>query len=143
MKYEFVLTDKMKEDRFMCGKDDNICEECSCRMGNSDCIFNHLYVTAEQEYDVEEDFDPETRTVKYTVKQKQIRSEESLDKAIKHAEEVVEEYNKCAEYIRNKMKSEIALSNATKYEACAKEHRQLAEWLKDYKRLLEESEVEE
>ena len=72
MKYEFVLTDKMKEDRFMCGKDDGICKECSCRMSEDDCVFNHLYVTAEQEYDIEEDFDSETRTVRYTVEQKQI-----------------------------------------------------------------------
>lgn len=47
MKYELVLTDKMKEDRMICGKDANVCEECSCRMGNGECIFNHLYVTAE------------------------------------------------------------------------------------------------
>ena len=62
----------------------------------------------------------------------------TLDEAIKHAEEVAEENNKCAEHIRDKMKSEIALSNATECETCADEHRQLAEWLKDYKRLLEQ-----
>lgn len=43
-KYEFILTDKMKEDRFMCGKDDGICKECSCHMGEDDCVFNHLRV---------------------------------------------------------------------------------------------------
>lgn len=67
----------------------------------------------------------------------------TLDEAIKHAEEVAEENNKCAENIRDKMKSEIALSNATECETCADEHRQLAEWLKDYKRLLEQESSEE
>lgn len=55
----------------------------------------------------------------------------TLEEAIKYAEEVVEENNKRAEHIRDKMKSEIALSNATECETCAKEHRQLSEWLKE------------
>lgn len=65
----------------------------------------------------------------------------TLDETIKHAEDVAEEKNKLAERIRNNMKSEIALNNATECEICADEHRQLAEWLKDYKRLLEQDTV--
>lgn len=42
MKYKFVLTEQMKEDRFICIKDGNICKECSCRMSEDDCVFNHL-----------------------------------------------------------------------------------------------------
>lgn len=48
MKYEFVLTEQMENDRKNCGED-ACCLECSCHMGEDDCIFNHLYVTAEQE----------------------------------------------------------------------------------------------
>lgn len=62
----------------------------------------------------------------------------TLDEAIKHAEEVAEEKSNLAKRIRNNMKSEIALSNADECESCAEEHKQLAEWLKDYKRLLDQ-----
>ena len=52
----------------------------------------------------------------------------TLDEAIKHAEEVAEQNEWFEEnYLENKGCKE-----------CAKEHRQLAEWLKDYKRLLEQ-----
>jgi len=52
----------------------------------------------------------------------------TLDEAIKHAEEVAEGYEK--------IKKIVAV---TEYECeCAEEHRQLAEWLKDYKRLKEQ-----
>ena len=51
MKYEFVLTDKMKEDRFICDKDANVCEECSCYIGNV-CIFNHLRAIEEPSGDL-------------------------------------------------------------------------------------------
>lgn len=58
----------------------------------------------------------------------------TLDEAIKHAEEVAEEQE---ENVR-----EGRLQEQDKYaddcERCAKEHRQLAEWLKDYKRLLDQ-----
>ena len=55
----------------------------------------------------------------------------TLDEAIKHAEEVAEQ-NEWFEknYLENKGCKE-----------CAEEHRQLAEWLKDYKRLLEQEPV--
>ena len=55
----------------------------------------------------------------------------TLDEAIKHAEEVAKANNKCAEHIKDKMMSEIALNNATECETCAEEHRQLAEWLRE------------
>lgn len=53
----------------------------------------------------------------------------TLDEAIKHEEETVEEIEllgKKYNYFENK-----------NYQKFAEEHRQLAEWLKDYKRLLE------
>lgn len=62
----------------------------------------------------------------------------TLDDTIKRLEETVEEKSNLAKRIRANMKSEIALSNADECETCAEEHRQLAEWLKDYKRLLEQ-----
>ena len=49
----------------------------------------------------------------------------TLDEAIKHAEEVADSYN-----------------NTVPDCDCAEEHRQLAEWLKDYKRLREQTESE-
>jgi hypothetical protein len=58
----------------------------------------------------------------------------TIDEAIRHAEEVAE---------IKKIESETAEIQgcdryALKCEECAKEHRQLAEWLKDYKRLKEQ-----
>ena len=50
----------------------------------------------------------------------------TLEEAIKHAEEVAEEHTKYNIY-----------GGFESCDECAKEHRQLAEWLKDYKRLLE------
>ena len=52
----------------------------------------------------------------------------TLDEAIKHAEEVAEEHTKYNIY-----------GGFESCDECAEEHRQLAEWLKDYKRLLEHS----
>ena len=71
----------------------------------------------------------------------------TLEQAIKHAEEVAEEqdklckqYDGASRYARSHNKDTVS-ANAKKclecFE-CAKEHRQLAEWLKDYKRLLEQ-----
>jgi hypothetical protein len=66
----------------------------------------------------------------------------TLDEAIKHAEEVAEEkqlkahnLKQCKDY--GNPKSTIT-SGVGECETCADEHRQLAEWLKDYKRLLEQ-----
>ena len=62
----------------------------------------------------------------------------TLDEAIKKEEGIAEEKFNNAVYIMDKMKSDIALENAEEYKRCAEEHRQLAEWLTDYKRLLEQ-----
>lgn len=57
----------------------------------------------------------------------------TLDEAIKHAEEVAEEQEE------NAREGRLQLSNnVLECERCAREHRQLAEWLKDYKKLLEQ-----
>ena len=58
----------------------------------------------------------------------------TLDKAIKHAEEVIVEMS-------YEFQESVALQdhkNAKLCRECAEEHRQLAEWLKDYKRLKEQ-----
>jgi len=60
----------------------------------------------------------------------------TLDEAIKHAEEVAEEKEGEAqdlEYSKLDWRHE-----ANQCSKCAEEHRQLAGWLKDYKRLLEQ-----
>ena len=59
----------------------------------------------------------------------------TLDEAIKHAEEVADTKLQDAEL------SEIqgCYNNAKKCYACAKEHRQLAEWLKELKKLREQT----
>jgi len=61
----------------------------------------------------------------------------TLEEAIKHAKEVAEE----------KKEEACNLYDDKNYEEsreciwCAEEHRQLAEWLKDYKRLLEQANI--
>lgn len=65
----------------------------------------------------------------------------TLDEAIKHAEEVAEEKESEAqdlEYSKLGWRYEV-----NKCSKCAEEHRQLAEWLKDYKRLLEQEPCED
>ena len=56
----------------------------------------------------------------------------TLEEAIKHAEEVAEEHTKYNRY-----------GGFEGCDECAEEHRQLAEWLKDYKRLLEQQPCED
>lgn len=56
----------------------------------------------------------------------------TLSEAIKHAEEVAEEN----EYDASIWKKTKQTKEVERCEKCAEEHRQLAEWLKDYKRLL-------
>lgn len=68
----------------------------------------------------------------------------TLDDAIKHAEEVAEEKQNKADNLKQckdygNPKSTIT-SGVVECETCADEHRQLAEWLKDYKRLIEQNE---
>lgn len=59
----------------------------------------------------------------------------NLNEAIKHAEEVAEEKEAKVWFDDGNEKIENSCV------ACAEEHRQLAEWLKDYKRLLEQESV--
>lgn len=67
----------------------------------------------------------------------------TIDEAIKHAEEVAEEKEKLAHTYENfkdygNPKSSIT-SGHEKCLCCAEEHRQLAEWLRGYQRLLEQT----
>lgn len=61
----------------------------------------------------------------------------TLDEAIKHAEEVAEENQAIVD------SCDYYGENMAKCEKCAEEHRQLAEWLKNYKRLLEQEPCED
>lgn len=59
----------------------------------------------------------------------------TLDEAIQHCEEVAKENEEIALYTPIEfMSSDI---NIEQCRECAKDHRQLAEWLRDYKRLKE------
>lgn len=72
----------------------------------------------------------------------------TLDEAIKHAEEAAEENQRVVDTgivfdgITIDMlfcdDTEVIEEHLANYQRCAEEHRQLAEWLKDYKRLLEQ-----
>lgn len=73
----------------------------------------------------------------------------TIDEAIKHAEEVAEEqvklckrYDDASGYSRSHNEN-IRTADAKRCDKCAEEHRQLAEWLKDYKRLLEQQSSED
>ena len=66
----------------------------------------------------------------------------TLDEAIAHAEDVAKEqdrlskrYDDASGYSRSH-NDDIRTSDAKKCERCAEDHRQLAGWLRDYKRLL-------
>ena len=59
----------------------------------------------------------------------------TLDDAIKRAEAIAEENFGNAVYIIHKIESDVGLVNALKYKRRAEEYRQLAEWLKELKRL--------
>lgn len=60
----------------------------------------------------------------------------TIDEAIKHVEEVAEEnYGRATAYFSDR---EVYKHEEKKCLKCADEHMQLAEWLKDYKRLLEQ-----
>lgn len=60
----------------------------------------------------------------------------TIDEAIKHAEEVADicEYEASKYDMSDSYESHVACQEGK----CAEEHKQLAEWLKDYKRLLEQ-----
>lgn len=69
-----------------------------------------------------------------------------LDEAIKHCEEVAEEKENSAKEWHENQVRKCELISGTKMDytheneckKCAEEHRQLAEWLRDYKKLLEQ-----
>lgn len=64
----------------------------------------------------------------------------TLDEAIKHAEEVAEKNERRAESVRNRPLSSADFYNEEVFcTECAKEHRQLAWWLKELKRLREQT----
>ena len=75
----------------------------------------------------------------------------TLDDAIKHAEEVAEEQEKAAkEWHENQVRkcelilfAEMDYTHENECKKCADEHRQLAEWLKEFKRLLEQQSSED
>lgn len=73
----------------------------------------------------------------------------TIEGAIKHCEEVAKEQDKlCKRYDDASGYSRyhdeaIRTTDAKRCEGCAEEHRQLAEWLKDYKRLLEQEPCED
>jgi hypothetical protein len=74
----------------------------------------------------------------------------TLDEAIKHSEEVAEGYEEdiskweytLSEYRKRECVEQTTIPRCEKAlnrcKQCASEHRQLAEWLRDYKRLLEQ-----
>lgn len=66
----------------------------------------------------------------------------TIDEAIKHCEEKAKELNKDADKAEGLYIKNGCVKTTKEYISecieCAKEHEQLAEWLKDYKRLLEE-----
>lgn len=64
----------------------------------------------------------------------------TIDKAIHHAEEVAEEHERHLK-IYESIDEDRPLFKEEENECkkCAEEHRQLAEWLKDYKRLKEQT----
>ena len=73
----------------------------------------------------------------------------TISEAIQHCEEVAKEQDKlCKRYDDASGYSRyhdeaIRTTDAKRCGECAKEHRQLAEWLKDYKRLLEQEPCED
>ena len=62
----------------------------------------------------------------------------TLEEAIKHAEEVAKDYNLKSELctLKDGVVYPLSEEERQKCKACAEEHRQLAEWLADYQRLL-------
>ena len=61
----------------------------------------------------------------------------TIDEAIKHCEEKAKEIRWKA------LRERMDIEGVAECETCAEEHEQLAEWLRDYKRLLEEAEKRE
>lgn len=67
----------------------------------------------------------------------------TLDEAIKHCEEKARELRDRAKPYEEKPCTRVNMMYANSCNECAKEHEQLAEWLKDYRRLLTEQQTGE
>ena len=63
----------------------------------------------------------------------------NLDEAIKHYEEVAEEQDMKAGFETDNQTYIISEMERERYRKCAKDHRQLAEWLRDLKDYKERS----
>ena len=63
----------------------------------------------------------------------------TLDEAIKHAEEVAEEQDMKSGFETDNQTYIMSEEERKRYRECAKEHRQLAEWLKELKQLREQT----
>lgn len=66
----------------------------------------------------------------------------TIDEAIKHAEEVAYQKDLESGFDTDNERYAMTDKERTACKECAEEHRQLAEWLKDYKRLLEQEPCE-
>ena len=67
----------------------------------------------------------------------------TLDEAIKHAEEVAEEKDMQAGFDTNYLCYQMSEAERNQCKECAKEHRQLAGWLKELKQLREQQSCED
>lgn len=62
----------------------------------------------------------------------------TLEEAIKHCEEVAEELDMKADFETDNQTYAMSESERTELKECAKDHRQLAEWLKELKAVHDE-----
>ena len=62
----------------------------------------------------------------------------TLEEAIKHCEEVAEELGMKADFETDNQTYAMSESERTEFKECAKDHRQLAEWLKELKKRREQ-----
>ena len=67
----------------------------------------------------------------------------TIEQAIKHAEEVAKEHERHLKIYENIDEDRpLFKEEENECKKCAEEHRQLAEWLRDYKRLLEQKPID-
>lgn len=69
-------------------------------------------------------------------KMQEMKEAKMIDEAIKHCEEVVEQKDLESGFDTDNERYTMTDNERADCKECANEHRQLAEWLKDYKRLL-------
>ena len=62
----------------------------------------------------------------------------TLESAIKHCEEVAEELDMKADFETDNQTYAMSESERTEFKECVKDHRQLAEWLKELKAVHDE-----